>query len=258
MSDNRKQHQDRESDSERGHPASEPPVREVGRATRDVAGRATAGLERGAAAGAEGVRQVGRSAREGASRTEEWIERAAEDMEEAGESVAETGTHVAKAAVQTGQRVADQGRAVLLSGARAAAGVNSQLADAGYDSGRQLLGSAVRVFDIYREAGERSAHHLRALFDSWMSLGRGMQQIQHAALELADRAVGQAKHKPQDLLRVNSLEQWAEVQRDLYLDALNYAFDASTRVLELATSGAQEAIRPLRSAESGDRPRRAE
>jgi hypothetical protein len=243
MSDNRKQQPDREAGKERGRTADESPVHEVGRATREAAGRAGAALERGAASSASVTRQAVPNAREGASRTEEWTERGADEMEETGETLAETGK---------------VGRDVLLGGAHAAAGVSGPLADAGYDGGRQLLGSAVRVFDVYREAGERSADHVRALFESWLLLGLGVQQCQHAALELADRAVGQARHKPQDLLRATSLEQLAEVQRDLYLDAIHYAIDASARLLELAKNGAQDAIRPLQFAAGGARTRQAQ
>ena len=243
----------KQEDQDHERAAEQAADREVGRATDQAAGRSGEPLERRSAAGAEGIRQAGRTARKAASQTEAWIEHGADELEDTGESVADAGTHTTAAAVGAGQRAAERGGEILLTGARTAASVNGRIADAGYESGQRLLGSAVRAFDIYREAGETSAHHVHALFDSWLSLGRGIQQIQHAALQLFDRAVGQARHKPQDLLRVRSLEELAEVQRDLYLDAVNYAFESSTRVLELATSGAQEAIRPLQSAEDGSR-----
>jgi hypothetical protein len=239
MSNKEDEYQEREAaeaTSERGRAAEKAGDREVGRVTQPAAGRGGEALERRSAAGAEGVRQAGRTVRETASRTAAWIEQSADELEDTGERIADTGTRTATAAVSASQRAAGHGRDILLTGTRAAAGM----------SGR--IGSVVRAFDIYREAGETSSRHVHALVDSWLSLGRGIQQMQHTALQLFDRAAGQARHRPQDLLRVNSLEELAEVQRGLYLDAVNYAFDCSTRLLELATSGALAAIRPLESA----------
>jgi hypothetical protein len=65
---------------------------------------------------------------------------------------------------------------------------------------------------------------------------------------LLDRAVDRATHKPQDLLRCKTLEEFAEVQRDLYLDAVNHALESSTTLLtllQLAAQTAQQAMRPL-------------
>ena len=251
MSNKEDEYQEREAaeaTSERGRAAEKAGDREVGRVTQPAAGRGGEALERRSAAGAEGVRQAGRTVRETASRTAAWIEQSADELEDTGERISDTGTRTATAAVSASQRAAGHGRDILLTGTRAAAGMSGRIADAGYESGQRLLGSVVRAFDIYREAGETSSRHVHALVDSWLSLGRGIQQMQHTALQLFDRAAGQARHRPQDLLRVNSLEELAEVQRGLYLDAVNYAFDCSTRLLELATSGALAAIRPLESA----------
>ena len=75
--------------------------------------------------------------------------------------------------------------------------------------------------------------------------------MQHAYLEMLDRAVDQAAHKPQALLRAKSLEEFAEVQRDLYLDAVNRAVESSTTLLQIAAQTAQQAMRPLQ-ARAGD------
>jgi hypothetical protein len=56
-----------------------------------------------------------------------------------------------------------------------------------------------------------------------------------------------AAHKPQDLLRCKNMVELAEVQRDLYLDAINHAFESTSRLLEMAGRTAQDAVRPLRS-----------
>jgi hypothetical protein len=247
----KQQHHGHEAASERGRQASDAPVRETGHAVREAAGRTKEALDRGVETGAEGVREAGRAAHEGAAQTGDLIERGADELGKTETSVAATGERTADAAVKVSQRVAEQGREVLQTGARAASDIQGRIADAGCGSGEDLLGSAASALGVYRAAGEYSASRVQALLDSWLSLGRGIQQIQHAALELMDGAAGQARHRPQDLLRVTSLEELAQVQRGLYLDAVNHAFEASTRLLELAISAAQEAIRPLHAAESG-------
>jgi hypothetical protein len=189
----------------------------------------------------------GRATREGLGPTEEMVQQAAEEVQGVGEAVAETVVRTADAAVEMGQRVAEQGREVMLLGVRAAAGMNGRIADAGYGRSHRVLGAAARALDIYREASDSTAENVQALFSAYMTLGRGAQQMQHAYLEMLDRAADRAAHRPQDLLRCKTLEQVAEVQRDLYLDAVNRALESSTTLLQLAAQTAQQAMRPLQA-----------
>jgi hypothetical protein len=73
--------------------------------------------------------------------------------------------------------------------------------------------------------------------------------MQLASLQLLDRALKGASHKPQDLLRAKSLEEFAAIQRDLYIDAVNYALEASSALLQMTAGVAQEArpVLPSRS-----------
>jgi Phasin protein len=189
----------------------------------------------------------GRVPREGLGQAEEAAQHTVEELHGVGEAVAETVVRTADAAVEMGQRVAEQGQEVMLLGVRTAAGMNGRIADAGYVRGHRVLGAAARVLDICREAGDSTAENVQALFSAYMTLGRGAQQMQHACLELLDRAVDRAAHKPQDLLRCKTLEEVAEVQRDLYLDAVNHAIESSTTLLQLAAQTAQQAMRPLQA-----------
>jgi hypothetical protein len=188
-----------------------------------------------------------RAARTALGQGEESAQQATEELYGVGEAVAETVVRTADAAVEMGQRVAEQGREVMFLGVRAAAGMNGRMADAGYGRSHRVLGAAVRALDIYREAGDSTAENVQALFSAYVTLGRGAQKMQHACLELLDRAVDYATHKPRDLLRCKTLEEFAEVQRDLYLDAVNHALESSTTLLQLATQTAQQAMRPLQA-----------
>lgn len=171
------------------------------------------------------------------------VERAAEASQSITETVAET----ASVAANLSSRAADQSREVLLMGVRTAAGVGSRVADIGFGRGHHLLSSAVQAMDVYRDASERSAERVKALFSSCMTFGRGLQDMQHAWLEMIDHTIENAAHKPQDLFRCKNAIELAEVQRDLYVDAINHAFKSTSRLLEIAGRVAQDAVKPLQS-----------
>ena len=185
------------------------------------------------------------AARETLDRTEQLGHRVAEGTREVGSAVTDATVRTADAAAEMGQRAAEQGRNVMLLGLRSAAGMNGRFADVSYSRSHHLLGATARALDIYREAGEHTAENVQALITSSISLGRGIQQIQHAYFDLLDRAMQRAKRKPQDLLRAKTLEELAEGQRDLYVDAVNYALEASTTLLQLTARVTQDAMRPL-------------
>lgn len=193
-----------------------------------------------------------RATRDALGQGEEMTQQAAEELRDVGEAVAETVVRTTDAAVEMGQRVAEQGREVMLLGVRAAAGMTGRIADAGNGRSHRALGAAARALDIYREVGDSTAENVQALFNAYMTLGRGAQQIQHAYVELLGRALDRAAHKPQDLLRCKTLEEVAEVQRDLYLGAVSQALESSTTLLQLAAQTAQQAMRPLQARAAGN------
>ncbi len=187
------------------------------------------------------------AARDATHRTEDVMRTAADETDEMMENVTETVSRTADAAVDITQRVADQGREVIWLGMRAAAGVNGRLADVGYGSSHRLLEQASRMMEIYGQASEATAENLQTLFTSWLSLGRGMQQMQQTWFSLLDRSVNDAVHKPQDLLRCKSLVEVADTQRELYVKAVERAVESGATLLQLAERVAREATGPLRS-----------
>jgi Phasin protein len=98
---------------------------------------------------------------------------------------------------------------------------------------------------VYREAAERAAGDVHALFDSCTSLGRGLQHWQHAYFDYLQQWLESVARKRKDLVQTNSPVQFAEVQRDLYVDLVNHTLKASTALLQLAGQIAQDAVRPL-------------
>ena len=146
------------------------------------------------------------------------------------------------AAADIAQRSAEQSREVIWLSMRTAAGVNGRFADVSYHRGQRILGSTVQALEIYRQASEAAEEKVQSLFATYRQLGRGVQEMQVAYMQMLDRALQQPTRKPQDLLRAKSIEEFAEVQRDLYLDAVNLAFEASSSLLQIAGRVAQQAV----------------
>jgi hypothetical protein len=155
--------------------------------------------------------------------------------------MADTIARSTEATVDLSQRVAEQGREAMRLGMRTAGSVNSRLADTSYDRNHRVLESTTRALEIYHEAAESSAEKMQTLFASWTSFGRGVQQMQLTYLQLLDRTLKGASHKPQDLLRAKSVEEFAAIQRDLYIDTVNHTLEASSTLLQMAAGVAQEA-----------------
>jgi hypothetical protein len=171
----------------------------------------------------------------------------ADRAKEVAQSMTETVAETAQAATNLSSKAAEQSRDAMLMGVRTVAGVGSRVADISFGRSHHYMSTAAQAMDIYRDASERSADRVHALFSSAMVMGRGLQSIQHAWLEMIDHSMENAAHKPQDLLRCKNIVELAEVQRDLYLDAVNHAFESTSRLLDLAGRTAQDAVRPLRS-----------
>ena len=98
---------------------------------------------------------------------------------------------------------------------------------------------------MYRRAAERAADDVHALFDSWMSLGRGLQQWQQAYADALRQSLESVAEKRQNMLQSDSPVHFAEAQRDLYVDLVRNTVQASTRLLELAGQIVQDSARPL-------------
>jgi hypothetical protein len=193
------------------------------------------------------VDATSKATRDASTETAQAMSNGASHAREAAQTITETVAETANAAANLSSKAAEQSRDALLMGVRTAADVSSKVADMNFGRSRALMSSAAHAMDVYRDASERSADRVQALFSSAVMVGRGLQTMQHAWLEMIDHTLGHAAHKPQDLLRCKTIVEFAEVQRDLYLDAINNAFESTSRMLDLAGRTAQDAVRPLRS-----------
>jgi Phasin protein len=180
------------------------------------------------------VRRAGQAAEEGAA-----------EARAVGASGIAAAARTTDAAVGIARRLTEQGREAMGMGLRAAAEANVPLTDAGYVEGRRLLDDTTRIANLYREASEDTAADVQALVASAAQLGRGLQRMQDAYLDVLQRALGRAKRQPHDLLRCRSAVEFAEVQRDLYVDGVTTALEMNAALLHLACQVAQDAAAPL-------------
>ena len=213
--------------------------------TMKTADAAKKAQDQTARAGHAAVESTGKTFKDSVSEAAQTTQHAADRAKDAAHGMTDTVAEAAQATANMSSKAAEQSREVMLMGARAAAGVSSRVADISFGRSRHMMSSAAHAMDIYREASEKSAERVQALFSSSMTFGRGLQQMQHTWLEMMDHAMETAAHKPQDLLRCKNVVELAEVQRDLYLDTINHMFEATSRLLEMAGRTAQDAVRPL-------------
>jgi Phasin protein len=209
--------------------------------TKRTSQPAREGIEQVRDAGKAAVDSTIQSSKEALGRAEDVLNRTVDEAGAIGSSMADTIARSTEATVDLSQRVAEQGREAMRLGMRTAGSVTSRLADTSYDRNHRVLESTTRALEIYREAAESSAEKMQTLFASWTIFGRGVQQMQVTYLQLLDRTLKGASHKPQDLLRAKSVEEFAAIQRDLYIDTVNYALEASSTLLRMAAGVAQEA-----------------
>jgi hypothetical protein len=180
-------------------------------------------------------------------------ERGARDAREMASEGLEGVRHQMSETVETARDAVGQTHDVARLGLRAAAEVPGQIAEIGHDQGRQGIKAAARVADIYRETTESTVEDVQALMMAFSSLGRGMQQMQHAWFDLLNKSIDRATRRPQDLLRCGSAVELAETQRDLYQDGVAYMVDATTTMLQLMSRTAQVAHQALENRGKGGR-----
>lgn len=184
-------------------------------------------------------------ARNGGARLRHAAEQTTEDAREMGHRSADAVAETTEAMVDVTRHAASRSQEAMRLGLRAVAGAHRPLAEATYGQSQRMLQTGARISDLYREAAESTAEDMQALIASYSQLGRGMQRFQHACLDLMHRSVERTASKQRDLLRAGSPEEFAEIQRDLYLDTVDSLFETSTTLLQLAGRIAQDAVRPL-------------
>jgi hypothetical protein len=148
------------------------------------------------------------------------------------------------------RRTAEQAEESLRLSIQAAAGAQIPIVDAGYEGGRTLLETTMRVATIHHQAAQRTADDVKALTGSLYALARGAQLWQKACVELANRSMTDITGAQRDLSWASSPVAFAEVQRDVYTGIVNRWFSGYAEWLRIGSEIAQDGLRPLRERSS--------
>jgi hypothetical protein len=180
---------------------------------------------------------------EAAKTAETVVASATEQAAGTASKVAEDTTQAAKDAADVSRKAADAAGEMFQDGMRLAADWRKRFS--AFGAGEQLVGTAARMIDIYKGASEDTSANARALARTYVQMGRGMQGLQKTYVELLERASRRAASRPLEFLRCRSVEEFAQVQRDMYVDSLNYSLEATGTLLEAAGAVAQDALKSL-------------
>ena len=153
-------------------------------------------------------------------------------------------SEVTGAATEASQHMVEQAQDMMTWALRVPK-MSAPIADAGLEQCRRAVEATAQISAVYREAGERSAEDLQAMFACFGQFGQGLQRWQHACLDLTHHWIKSYGDKRGELLGVRSPMALAEAQRDIYLDAVGNMFAASTSLLQLAGKIVEDAVRPL-------------
>ena len=195
--------------------------------------------------GRHGAQELRDTVERGADTLQNTVEKGADTAERGAREGAGVAAYVTQKTGDTVRQATESGRKLAGMGLNAFSGLQTPLADVSYEEGRRLLDHTTKASDLYRGVAERTAEDVQALVMSSITLGRGLQNWQHAYLRLLNQGLQKMQRKPQDLLRARNVTEFAEIQRDLYQDFVGFAVEAGTTLLDLSARIAQEAVQPL-------------
>lgn len=90
--------------------------------------------------------------------------------------------------------------------------------------------SAAPLMDIYRDAAKRSADQMKTFFGTWMTVSKGVHDLQLKWLDTVTQTM--------ELTGGTPLDVW-QAQRRLYVTAINSALASTSRLLETASQSVE-------------------
>jgi hypothetical protein len=148
----------------------------------------------------------------------------------------------AETAANMAERLFDQSREAVWSGARAAMSMSDRLADVSYGGTLPLMNDASRMMGVYQHTGEDTAQSLQALFATTLSLGSGLQRMHQAWLGVVNRALSIVSQAPEAFRNSKSMSELAEAQRRLCVEFVNSSVEANLKMLQLMEQVARDAM----------------
>ena len=160
-------------------------------------------------------------------REEHEIERAAETAHQSVRRAAGDGEH----AIHAGSRVAERG----LSQA-------TELGRRGGEQMRSLVSASARA---YRDFSTFSRGDVDVLMQSGARLARGMQEVGWEMMQYTQNSLRLGLQAANEMMTCRSVEDIVQVQRSFLKDSMDTFLQEGTRLLELSSHVATDAINPL-------------
>jgi hemerythrin superfamily protein len=216
--------------------------------TREELQEAKEQAEETAGTGAEVVKLAANTAAEGTRRLGSAVERNAETARQSADALSRSARKTATDTAETGRRAMD-----------AAAAGSRRLVESTADQARRAGQSTLNAAKTYTDMGQRTAEDLRALITAPTAATGAMQEMQKAWADWFGQAAQANARAAQALLRCATLQQVAEVQRDVLSENLRAWLEGGARVLRTVRQTSGAVLRPLEAridqAEREDRRR---
>jgi hypothetical protein len=156
-----------------------------------------------------------------------------------GEPGADAAVRTSSATAGVARIAGEPGWEAVVCGMRAMAEIQAHCAKASLDHGQRVLGTALQVVDMYREAVGLTAGSVQALTESCAHAGRGMQNWQQECFAQFRRSAAHLSATKQDFSWHRSSAEFVKVQRDIYVGAVNDLLRANTVFFDVAAKTAQ-------------------
>lgn len=182
-----------------------------------MAQQAAEGTRRGAQEAGEATRRATHEAGEGARRaTQEATEGAKRATQEAAEAARRVTQEAAEGARRFGEEAAERGSGAILAAA-----------------------------EIYNETAQLTAQDLQAIATLSSIAAGGLADMRQAWMEWVGRSLRTSTRATQQLLRVKSLEQLADLHRSFLKESFDNLLEGSAQLLRISSRVSEDARRPI-------------
>ena len=109
----------------------------------------------------------------------------------------------------------------------------------------RLPESMAKAGDAYCDGAELAADRVRILLSTCEVLASGARDIQQTCLDTVQRSLQRTASSPRELMQCANWSAVADLQHNLFRDALDEWLDSSSKLLHASSQMAEAAMRPL-------------
>jgi phasin family protein len=101
------------------------------------------------------------------------------------------------------------------------------------------------VAEIYNETAQLTAEELQAIATFSSIAASGLAEMRQAWMEWLNRSLRTSTHATQQLLRVKSMEEFADLQRSFLKESFDNLLEGSAQLLRISSRVSGDACRPI-------------